>query len=218
MAEGKTWIAKDPTQAIDELVTRMRHFEEVKRKLRLLDSSILGYCWADTEPDKEGPYIHPPMVRDAQGVFSFPVKRNLLGGTLVVVLRNFLNDGINAGDHKLQFDPAVGCPMEIIFATIVNNDTVGRDATISILTPGRTVVRRLVDATPATGASEHFPAALDTGHAALPVTSDLCFETALLSVAVAQDSQHFIVFKYFGETAPTMLEILPAGCVVTIVA
>lgn len=212
-------IPNDPTQRIDEFITRMRYFKEVRKILRLLDPGILAYCWADTAPDDDGPYIHPPMVRDSLGVFSFPGHRNTIGGTLVVVHKNFLNDGVNSGNHSIIIQPAAGCPIELMWCTIKNADTSSRTCTAHISSAGGALVRTLFTSSLGAGAYDHYPdPATPTHGPGLPLNDELRVQTDALAVAVSQDSQHCIVYRYFGATAPTITTSEPTGCTVSDVA
>lgn len=212
-------VPNDPTQRVDELITQMRHFKEVKKLLRLNDSDILAYCWAQGTPDKDGPYISPLMRRDDQGVFSVPIEQRTIGGTLRVYHVKFLNDGINAGNHSIIIQAAAGSPMEVLWASVKNTDTAARAVTIHISSAGGVEVRILItNATTGAGDSEHWPAVLDTGHSKLPINEELRFQTLAAAIAVSQDTEHCIVYRYFGDTAPTITTSEPVGCTVTEIA
>lgn len=214
--EGKTFPAIDPKQRIDEFITRMRYFEDIRKVIRLLDPGILAYCWSDRTPDDDGPYLHPPLKYDSgSGLNAFPVKREVYDGTLVSSALLFTNDGANSGNHSVLVQPAAGCPMEVLYASVKNQDTSARTCTIRVMSAGGVELIVLATASLAAAAILPFPAVLDMGSVALPFDSARRFQTDALAVAVSQDSVHTVVYRYFGDTEPTLSTNEPTNCVVS---
>lgn len=140
-------------------------------------------------------------------------------GALWVYQATITSDGVDAGDQVYTITIGAGSELEILYGTIFNGDTAGRNVRVDI-DDGTNRIGQLLFATSANaGASQSFPVGgavegsagnVSGSGARYIVAGTMRIVATVFAVAVNQDSAFAIACRIRGD-APTVVETMSAG-------